>query len=290
MNNSALVECGLVFLDSLSKEKCDEYNFSNDTRSQLDSYLSNKVNIVSMDVYINCMNIGLGPHKSMALAKRFCNNKFNELYHIDDSELLKCPGIGIKTVEVIREFTKPIVKVNTTYNDGRIDLMDTLLPTKVVNTLESFGIRYADELRYTYLYEDLNCCYKGIISGFYDAYLQYLNKLTPSNYIHKVFEVIILRYRNALNNFCRHNFKKGDSSFMYTRYFCVSYVNELITRVKFNTYGAFEYFNGDTDYSVRKMNETFRYLKGIEAYEESKKILDECSKVMHLLEKYIAYN
>lgn len=290
MNDSAIMECGLVFLENLTEKQCENLTFSKDTRKQLDSFLVNKTNIVSMDIYINCMNIGLGPVKSMSLAKTFNKLKFKDLYKLNDKELMKCPGIGSKTVNIIREFTEPVIKVNTKLNDGRIDLMDTLLPTKVVNALGESGIKYADELRYTYLYEDFNCCYKNIISGFYDCYMQFVNKLKPRDYIHKVFEAIILKYRNSLNNFCRHNFKNGNSNLEHTRYFCVSYLNELITRVQFNTFNTFEYFNGDTDECVRKLNETFRHVHGIQAYEESKKVLDECMKVMHLLGKHIAAN
>ena len=290
MNDSAIMECGLVFLENLTVKQCENFTFSKDTRKQLDSFLSNKVSIVSMDIYTNCMNIGLGPQKSMSIAKRFSNLKFSDLYHVDDADLLRCPSVGQKTVDVIKEFTKPVVKVSTKINDGRLDLMSTLLPTKVVNALSEAGINYADELRYTYLYEDFNCCYKNIITGFYNCYIQFNNSLQTNDYIHKVFEAIILKFRNSLNNFCRHNFKNGDSNLESTRYFSVSYLNELITRVGFDTQGAFKYFTGDTDACVKKLNNRFRNISGMQCYEVSKELLTETTQVMHLLGKHIARN
>ena len=291
MTDSAIIECGLVFLENLEEQQYDNFTFSKDTMKQLESYKINKLHIVSMDIYINCMNNGLGPQKSMSLAKRFNNLKFTDLYYVSENDLLKCPNIGQKTVSVIKELTKPkttktIVKVNS----DRLDLMSTLLPTKVVNELSRVGIKYADELRKSYLYEDFNCCFRNIIRCFYDNYIQCNNKLHATDYIREVFEAILLKYRNSLNNFCRHNFKLGDPNLPFARYFCVSYLNELITRVCFDTQGLFRYYTGDTDECIQKMNNEFKHITGAQNYVESKELLDETMQVMDLLCKHIVVN
>lgn len=291
MTDSAIIECGLVFLENLTEQQYDNLTFSKDTKKQLESYRLNKIHIVSTDIYINCMNNGLGPQKSMSLAKRFNNLKFADLYYVSETDLLKCPNIGQKTVSVVKELTKPIVtKTIVKVNSDRLDLMTTLLPTKVVNELGKVGIKYADELRCSHLYEDFNLCFKNIISSFYDSYIQFNDKLRATDYIREVFDAALLKYRNSLNNFCRHNYKLGDPNLPIARYFCVSYLNELITRIGFDTQGLFGYYTGDTNKCIQKMNNEFRHLQGTQNYVVSKELLDETMQVMDLLYKHIAVN
>lgn len=212
------------------------------------------------------------------------------LFYVSEDDLLKCPSIGQKTVSVVKELTKPAVKTTIRLNNDRFDLMSTLLPTKVVNELSRVGIKYADELRYSHLYEDFNCCFRNIISCFYNSYIQFNNKLKATDYIREVFEAMLLKYRNSLNNFCRHNFKPGDPNLPIIRYFCVSYLNELITRVGFSTQGLFEYYTGNTNKCVQRLNNKFNHIKGTQNYDASKELLDETIEVMDLLCKHIAVN